>query len=247
MIVRHSTLVSIITVTYNAQKTILDSLASVKGQKNIYEYIIVDGNSTDMTLNLIKQFEGLNIHLISEPDKGIYDAMNKGIDIATGDYLYFLGSDDKFAYEGVLADIEHLIQDDRPDLILGNIIYDSGLVVRPRFNYTMLLHNAIHHQGTFYNRRLFNEFRYNLNYRIIADYELNLSIYLRKNDLNLLLVNRDIALCGEGGASRTGKKLFVKETNLIRNNYIKGIGGMLLKYVFLCKFHFKDLVEKFRQ
>ena len=96
--------VSIVTSTFNSEKTILDTLNSVKNQtyKNI-EHIIVDGLSTDKTLQIINNFENENLKIISEPDNGIYDAMNKGLKIATGEVIGLLNSDDLFFLMNLLV------------------------------------------------------------------------------------------------------------------------------------------------
>ena len=87
--------ISIVTVSFNAVKTIEQTILSVINQtyENI-EYIIIDGGSTDGTIDIIKKYEDQISYWVSEKDKGIYDAMNKGIDIATGDYVYFIQSAD---------------------------------------------------------------------------------------------------------------------------------------------------------
>ena len=98
--------ITIITVSYNAAATIEQTISSVVHQDypNI-EYIIIDGGSTDGTIDIIKRYESYGIRWISEPDHGIYDAMNKGIRYATGDYLYFLGADDWLCNNEVILSI----------------------------------------------------------------------------------------------------------------------------------------------
>ena len=86
---------SVITVVYNGEKYIEDAIKSVLSEKNDYiEYIIIDGASEDATLNIIEKYKNNIDVVISEPDEGIYDAMNKGIGVASGDYVVFLNSDD---------------------------------------------------------------------------------------------------------------------------------------------------------
>ena len=88
---------SIITVTYNAASTLEETILSVIKQRNInYEYIIIDGGSKDSTIDIIKKYQDRIYYWISEKDKGIYDAMNKGLKIASGDFVIFLGADDHF-------------------------------------------------------------------------------------------------------------------------------------------------------
>ena len=126
-------LISIITVSYNAVKTIEDTIVSVLGQtySNI-EYIIIDGGSTDGTLDIIKKYEDKITYWVSEPDKGIYDAMNKGILKATGDYLFFLGADDKITCN--FNDIIHLFKD-KNTVYYGDVLFgEEGKKYDGEFN-----------------------------------------------------------------------------------------------------------------
>jgi len=116
-------LISIITVSYNSEKTIRDTLQSVMLQdKNLFEYIIIDGGSSDRTLEIINEFDFIDI-LISEKDKGIYDGMNKGIHLAKGKFIGFLNSDDLFANKDVLSDIDKALSNQNTDIIFGDIRY----------------------------------------------------------------------------------------------------------------------------
>ena len=98
--------ISIITVCYNAQETIQYTIDSVLSQQySNFEYIIIDGQSTDMTCSILSSINNPKFKYISEPDEGIYDAMNKALDIASGDFLIFLGADDLFYSDKVLLDV----------------------------------------------------------------------------------------------------------------------------------------------
>ena len=122
---------SIITVTYNAGKVLEDTIQSVISQtyRNV-EYIIVDGNSKDNTLEIIGKYPKHVSKMVSEPDKGLYDAMNKGIRMATGDYLCFLNAGDKFHEKETLQQIAETLKDkDLPDVIYGETaIVDEGVI-----------------------------------------------------------------------------------------------------------------------
>ena len=122
---------SIITVTYNAGKVLEDTIQSVITQtyKNV-EYIIVDGKSTDSTMDIVNRYRE-HIHtIVSEPDKGLYDAMNKGIDLATGDYLCFLNAGDELHEDDTLQLIVHSLSGEKelPDVIYGEtaIVDEEG-------------------------------------------------------------------------------------------------------------------------
>ena len=184
------------------QKTI-DSI-STQTFKN-YEVVFIDGVSSDNTLQIISAFDHTNdaqpIKLKSEYDKGIYDAMNKGIDLATGKWLYFLGSDDIFYSDSVLAEIYCEIKKDNSDLIYGNV---SGVTSKTKYVYDTLskvLSTGIHHQSIFYKSSLLNQLgKYDLKFKIAADYHLTLKVFLNKAYIKRY-VNKDIAYYGEDGFS----------------------------------------------
>lgn len=96
--------ISVVTVAWNAEATIADTLSSVSDQRGVeYEHIIVDGGSTDATLSIVSKYQGKNVRVLSEPDRGIYDAMTKGLRLATGDVIGFLNSDDFFCRTDALS------------------------------------------------------------------------------------------------------------------------------------------------
>lgn len=113
--------ISIVTVAYNAAHTIGDTLASVAAQTHPdIEHIVVDGASTDGTLAVVERHGGRVARLISEPDKGIYDAMNKGLRVATGDVIGLLNADDVYADDGVLARVASTMAHERLDALFGD-------------------------------------------------------------------------------------------------------------------------------
>lgn len=118
--------VSIITVVYNSVNTILDTVNSVRSQTyNDIEYIVVDGASTDGTTEKLKENIGLIDLFVSEPDKGLYDAINKGIGLATGDIVGLMHADDLFADENVITDIVSAINQNQTDSVYGDLVYVS--------------------------------------------------------------------------------------------------------------------------
>lgn len=174
---------SIITVTYNAEKVLEDTIQSVIFQtyRNV-EYIIVDGASKDHTLEIVNKYHNRINKVISEPDKGLYDAMNKGIQLATGDYLCFLNAGDKFHDSETLQKIVHTLKgQERPDVIYGEtaIVDEEGHFLHMRrlsapahlnwksFKQGML----VCHQAFFANRELAINHLYDLQYRFSADFD----------------------------------------------------------------------------
>ena len=207
-------MISIITVTYNAADTFEQAIQSIACQSVPVEYIVIDGGSTDSTIEIAERNRDLIDVFVSEPDNGIYDAINKGIDRSTGEWLFFLGADDKLA-EGILVKVIPYLQ---PNLavVYGDVMFDTGYVMHSRINMGCLLDNKLHHQGTFYHRKLFDGFRYNQKFRIYADYELTLRIYLQKQPS--LYLPYIISTFATGGSSH---KLESNDINTIRGLYLK--------------------------
>ncbi|MHA4807440.1 glycosyltransferase family 2 protein [Flavitalea flava] len=200
-------ILTIIIPTFNSSATLKATLDSILQQRfERVECWIIDGGSSDTTIALIEKFSAAHsfIKYISEPDKGIYDAMNKGILLAKGDYLYFMGSDDVFYQENVLSGIFSLPDFETYDLIYGNIIFKhSGLKEGEEKNYLKLIRNLenINHQAIFYSRRVFNKIGlYDLNFPIYADFNLNVKCFKEKT-LSAKYVDMVICVFNERGAS----------------------------------------------
>ncbi|TAF79401.1 MAG: glycosyltransferase [Sphingobacteriales bacterium] len=203
--------ISIITVCYNAQNYIAQCVQSVLNQdyKNI-EYIVIDGNSKDNTLPILQKFSfAINI-LVSEPDKGIYDAINKGIALATGDCIGILHADDFYAHEKVLSQVAQAFNSQPIDILYGNLDYvqrnDINSIVRKwrSQNYTdALIENGwMPAHPTFYVKKqcYITYGNYDNYFTSAADYDLMLRMMyktsLKKYFLNTLMVKMRI-----GGAS----------------------------------------------
>lgn len=182
--------ISIITVCYNSATTIEKTILSIASQtyKNI-EYIIIDGNSKDNTLKTIKKYENNITKWISEPDKGLYDAMNKGIAMATGDIVGILNSDDTFNSDTVIEEIANFHVQNNIDASVGNIIQhkENGKIVRiysSRFwkPEKLTIGFMPPHPSIFFKRELFNKYgNYDLGFKIGADYELITRFFLKNN------------------------------------------------------------------
>jgi len=117
--------ISLVTVCFNSARTIENTILSILSQQYLHlEYIIIDGGSRDGTVDIIKKFDNVDL-LISEPDKGIYDAMNKGIYHATGDIIGFLNADDIYAHPNVLEKVSRVFENDRLEACYGDLLYFS--------------------------------------------------------------------------------------------------------------------------
>lgn len=173
---------SVITVCYNAQATIEDTIQSVIAQTYHHvEYIIVDGASKDRTLSIINRYRDRIATIVSEPDKGLYDAMNKGLRLATGDYVCFLNAGDSFHEDDTLQQMVHTLREltELPDVLYGEteLVDAEGHFVRMRrlqapehltwrsFRHGML----VCHQAFFAKRTLAEP--YDLSYRFSADFD----------------------------------------------------------------------------
>jgi glycosyltransferase involved in cell wall biosynthesis len=178
-------LISVITPTLNSGAKIAATVASVLSQgKGLYEFLVIDGGSTDGTLAQLRAQGGL-LRCLSEPDEGIYDAMNKGIRLTSGEFLYFLGAGDRLlpgVLEAVAAEIRKLPCQGKtslPTLLYGNVDWSS--YSRPydgRFNRSKLLRRNICHQAIFYQRSVFERLGfYNTRYRSLADWEFNIRCF----------------------------------------------------------------------
>jgi glycosyltransferase involved in cell wall biosynthesis len=180
--------ITIITVCYNSANTLEKTILSVAGQsyKNI-EYIIVDGNSKDKTLSIIQNHENKITKWISEPDKGLYDAMNKGIALATGDIIGILNSDDTFYSDTIIEEIAAFHSKNTIDASVGNIMQhtEDGKVVRIYSSKywspeKLKIGYMPPHPSIFFKRALFKELGfYELGFIIGADYELITRFFLK--------------------------------------------------------------------
>lgn len=224
--------ISIITVCYNSEKTIEKTFQSVKNQtyKNV-EYIIVDGKSKDSTLDIVNNYKTIISKCISESDKGLYDAMNKGVKMATGDIVGILNSDDIFTDEKVLENLANFhLENKNLDASVGNIIQfnEVGKTVRKysakNWNPEKLKIGFMPaHPAIFFKRDLFKKYGYyHLDFTIGADYELITRFFL-KEKISWKFSNITTTSMLIGGVSSSGfssYQLISKEIKkaLSRNN-----------------------------
>jgi glycosyltransferase involved in cell wall biosynthesis len=233
----HHPLVSIITVALNAEAYIGQTIQSVLAQTwRPVEYIIVDGGSTDGTLSVINRNRDRIDHVISEKDEGIADAMNKGLALATGDYVIFLQADDYFKDRESLA--QAMLFVDNADLIACNIEFGrEHQVIKPRgFNFWFNF-KGIPHQGVLCRRTLLNELRgFDQRFGICMDYDFLLRAFRRGARLVktpvVLTVMRDT-----GVSSRKDwkglKKRFDEERRAHEKNCPSGLMGLIYRLYWL--------------
>lgn len=173
--VEQKPVVSIITATFNCCATLEQTITSVITQTYpSREYIVIDGGSSDGTLEILGRFDDSIDYWISEPDKGIYDALNKGIELAHGEWIYILGSDDRIVDATLFAHIFSQRYDSK--FIYGDVIYgDTGKTYGGEFTRRMLIEKNICQQGILYHADLFKKLGYfDLRYPLVADWVFNM-------------------------------------------------------------------------
>lgn len=200
-----STKLSIISINLNNSEGLEKTIRSVIRQTNSdFEYIVIDGNSKDGSLNVIKNFDNQITYWVSEPDSGIYNAMNKGISKSTGRYCLFLNSGDWLADENVISDF--FLEDFEEDIVSGNIIRSNNYEVRKPpsmdlLDFSLFCEGSLPHQATFIKRELFDIYGfYKENHRIVSDWEFFLKC-LVINNCSYVHFDRNIAFFDINGIS----------------------------------------------
>jgi glycosyltransferase involved in cell wall biosynthesis len=221
--------ISIIIPSFNSGKTITATLESIVSQNtgDDIECIVVDGSSTDETIHILQEFctKYEYISFISEPDKGIYDAMNKGIAMSCGHYLFFLGSDDVLYDKNVLQNIIQHPAFGRYDFIYGDVLFkQSRIKMGGETHYLKLLKSLenIPHQAIFYARTIFARLGgYNLRFPIYADFHMNIQCF-RNEQITKKYIPGTITIFNETGASdfrrHTDRLLITTHEEYVKNN-----------------------------
>ena len=211
--INSKTKISIITVAFNSAKTIKDTIDSILSQDydNI-EYIIIDGGSTDGTVDIIKKYGDKIDYFISEPDKGIYDGMNKGINAATGDIVGILNSDDFYPNNFVISNVAKTFLNQGCDAVYGDLVYvkqnDASKIVRywQSSMYTIKkIKNGwmLPHPTFFVKKEMYERYGYyNTDLKSAADYEMILKL-LYKQNINVFYIPMILVKMRMGGASNS--------------------------------------------
>lgn len=228
-----SPLISVITVSYNAGETIKETILSVINQEsNNYEYIIVDGGSTDGTLDVIKTYEDKVELWISESDNGIYDAMNKGIKLAKGEYICFINSGD------ILKElpVDNLILNNA-SLLVFPVELSNGTVFIPKINSELKIRNTLPHQGCFYKNT--PELGFDIKFRVFSDFCLNQKMYKQGKEIKVFDMPI-IAYHDMGGISHD-KKYSREIFQVVKENF--GFGYQMLSWIYFKKEGLKKRVK----
>ena len=220
---------SIITINLNNREGLKKTIESVVNQTcQDFEYIIIDGGSTDGSVDIIKEYSSRIDYWVSEPDKGIYNAMNKGIAKAHGEYLNFMNSGDYFCNNKVLSDV--LSAHTNADFFVGRVynvnsdgIIISSSIVTEELSMKWFYINTIPHQSTFIRRELFIKSMYDENLKIVADWKF----FMEKIVFEGCSVFKDdsffVACCEERGASMDRQQLDAEKTKILRETLPIGI------------------------
>ncbi|MEJ2310697.1 MAG: glycosyltransferase family 2 protein [Gammaproteobacteria bacterium] len=207
--------VSVITVCYNSSRTILDTIESVKLQDHDdIEYIVIDGSSNDGTLEILKQNAEHIDKLVSEPDEGLYDAMNKGILLSSGDVIAILNSDDVYENDHVISDaIKTFTSDSTLDLVFGDVVFvkndDLTIITRHyragHFKPWKLRFGWMPpHTATFVKKSGYEQAGlYSINYKIAADFEMFVRLLIVKK-LKFKYLHKTLVRMRVGGVSTSG-------------------------------------------
>ena len=236
--------VSIITVSFNSAKTIADTIKSVLSQDfPEIEYIIVDGNSSDDTVKIIRQYENRISKWISEKDQGMYDAMNKGITMATGDVIGILNSDDVYMNNHVISDLTDLLEKQKAQVVFADLIlvdqdddnkvlryYDSGHFHPDKFRYGWMPA----HPTVFVRRELYQAVGlFSTTYQIAADYEMLIRM-LAIQKAPYAYFPKPVVRMRSGGASTAGiSRNWILNKEIVRackeNGIYSNMAMLLLK------------------
>lgn len=243
---------SVITVTYNAEKTLGRTIRSVREQKNCdIEYIVIDGGSSDRTVEMINQASDCVDKWISEPDRGLYDAMNKGMERAAGHYVWFLNAGDTFQNENTVAEMQRIAEkNDRPDILYGetDLVDSQENYIAPRrlktpsvltwrdFRMGML----VCHQA-FVVRRETAPF-YDLSYRYSADFDWCIRCMQKAGGI----VNSRLRLVNYlyEGLTTAHRKASLKERYRIMQKYYGKVPVFLWHVWFAVRFYWAKWIKR---
>lgn len=218
-------LLTIVTVVYNDRKGITETIESViRNKSDEIEYVVIDGGSTDGTLEIINNYQTHIDIFVSEPDNGIYDAMNKSIKLGNGNYILNINSGDILLINPLEHVSRSILESKTLNLILFNVLQSNGKLFRNKFSSEIKIHNTVHHQGILY--RLDKHRLYDLRYVVFSDYDYNVNIY--KSNAQFLKIEKTISKHDLGGISHSGNH-FNENFEIVEKNY----GKLYVKIAFI--------------
>lgn len=237
--------ITVITVAFNSAKTIIDTLNSVASQDyNNIEHLIIDGGSTDGTIELVCNHSNQAIRLISEPDDGIYSAMNKGFLLAQGDIVGFLNSDDFFSNSNSVSQIVNSFNDQFVEACFSDLIYvsyDKNKILRYWQSSSFKLNNfslgwAPPHPTFYVRRDIVSKFGlFNINYKLAADFDFMLR-YLECGRINSVYIPKCLVHMRLGGATNKNlRNILIQNLEILSSLKYNKINYSLIKF-FLFKY-----------
>ena len=238
-------LISLIIVCRNPGAKLATALTSVWAQQSApsFEIIVIDGASTDDTPAWLQQHTDQLQHWSSQPDQGIYDAMNQGVAAATGEWIYFLGADDHLATPDILAELAPLLEATEHPIASGAARFSDGRIYDFSGDATAIRRNYLHHQATFYRRALFEKFdTFDTNLRLQADYEFNLRLLRANQTISPLPLL--IAHCSSGGLSDAGHWQNYREEITVRHRHFGLAASLPWDLVSVIRYFRKIIVRK---
>ena len=222
--------VTVATVTYNASAFLEQTIKSVTSQsyQNI-EYVIIDGASKDNTLAIAQHYADQYsfIKIKSEPDKGIYDAMNKAQQMATGDFLIFLGADDVFYHTDIISNFTKLITDINAVYYGDVLAKDTREIWYGPFTTEKIIMQNICHQSIFYPKHIYKTLAYDVKYKLFADWDYNLRVWSKHGPF--IRMEFIVVLFAEHGASISQDPIFLKDKTRLVKQYFGSRYLWLLK------------------
>lgn len=226
--------ISIITVVYNGVYSIEKTIKSVISQDyDSFQYIVIDGLSTDGTIDIIKKYSNYIDVFVSEKDMGIYDAMNKGLQYSDGDWIVFLNAGDLFSSNCILSNILRSVKENC-DIIYSDVLIDvnGNKSLKRAINLSSFSHMMpFCHQSCLIKNKLFVDKKFNTSYKIAADYDFLLSCYLQNKQFQYF--REPIAIFLSGGISyNLNYKYILEYGNIIFKQYY-GIRRIKCFYVFI--------------
>ena len=238
--------ISIITAVFNRVNTIAQAVNSVNDQNfsNFFlEHIIIDGESNDGTLDVLNKLKSLNTTIVSEQDNGIYDALNKGFLLASGNIIGIMHSDDFYVDNNVLTDVAAAFSDPKIDIVYGNLDYidanNSEKIIR-RWNSKKYYQNNLWwgwmppHPTVFIRSTLLNKFgTFDTRYGVSADYDLILRIFANIDESKVFYIKRVLVKMRVGGESNKSLLKIIKKMKedylIIKQNKVGGLTTLFLK------------------
>ena len=235
--------ISIITITYNSEKTLEETIKSVVAQNySNLEYLIIDGNSKDGTLKIIERYRNKISLVISEPDKGISDAFNKGIHYATGDIIGIINSDDLLAPNTlrVLSDnYDESIDVYRGNTVIWNETTDTKISMKPTMAFSLydFKRPRVCHPSTFITKHAYNKYgTYKINFKYRMDLDLLIRLYNRGAKFKLL--SNDLAIFRLGGTTNSSYR---KKLGEVYELYKENGANIILVYLHIINFIIYEL------